>query len=507
MKAKWIVLSVVVLGLLVVAASSLAQDPQLTDAAAPTGMQVDLAAADSPLGTAFTYQGRLTDGGNPANGAYDLQFKLFDALSAGTQVSSTLTLGDVAVSNGLFSLALDFGTASSNFNGAARYLEIAVRPGSSSGSYTTLSPRQPLRPAPYALRVADLVAFNPNNRGSSVALSWYNDGTHDWPRIRYGGNGEGASNGFLIQGPGDATKLAIKDNGKVGIGTESPAAKLHIAAASGLRAIYLSGGATITSTSLINKWNLPSSTAGGSATLSAMTSNWDTGDGIGFIEGNNVSSPIVWMYAADGRNAFTVAAKGYAGTGEDISTIDSFLTPLFQVRENGRVGIGTTNPQAKLDVKNGVIRVSDAQGNAVVEIGAGLDYAETFSMSGEQAILPGMVVAIDPENAGALRLCAQAYDRKVAGVVAGANGLGSGVRLGDDVADGQPVALAGRVYCYADASSGEILPGDLLTTSATPGYAMKVGDHAQSQGAILGKAMGALKQGEKGLILVLVTLQ
>jgi len=79
--------------------------------------------------------------------------------------------------------------------------------------------------------------------------------------------------------------------------------------------------------------------------------------------------------------------------------------------------------------------------------------------------------------------------------------------LGDEVAGGQPVALAGRVYCYMDASSGAIQPGDLLTTSATPGYAMKVGDYAQSQGAILGKAMGYLKSGEKGLILILVTLQ
>jgi hypothetical protein len=499
MKGKRIVLSVVVLGLLLVVASSRAQEPQPPDAVAPADVQVALAAVDSPLGTAFTYQGRLTDGGNPANGAYDLQFKLYDALSAGAQVSGTLTLGDVAVSNGLFSVALDFGSV---FTGTARYLEIGVRPGSSSGAYTTLSPRQQLRPAPYALRVAELIASNPNNRAANVLLTWHDN----WPCIYYGGDGPGASNGFLIQGAGHATKLAILNDGTVGIGTTDTRAKLDIVAASGRRAIYLSGGATISSTSLINKWNLPSSTPGGNATLSAITSNWNTDDGIGFIEGANVSSPIVWMYK-NNRNAFTVAAKRFVSTGEDMSDIDGLLTPLFQVRENGNVGIGTVDPKAKLDVKNGVIRVSDAQGDAVVEIGAGLDYAETFAMSGEQAILPGMVVAIDSQCPGSLRLSAQAYDRKVAGVVAGANGLGSGVRLGDEVAGGQPVALAGRVYCYMDASSGAIQPGDLLTTSATPGYAMKVGDYAQSQGAILGKAMGYLKSGEKGLILILVTLQ
>ena len=68
------------------------------------------------------------------------------------------------------------------------------------------------------------------------------------------------------------------------------------------------------------------------------------------------------------------------------------------------------------------------------------------------------------------------------------------------------VSLAGRVYCWADAANGPIEPGDLLTTSDTPGYAMKVIEHAKAQGAIIGKAMTDLKQG-KGLILVLVTLQ
>ena len=74
-------------------------------------------------------------------------------------------------------------------------------------------------------------------------------------------------------------------------------------------------------------------------------------------------------------------------------------------------------------------------------------------------------------------------------------------------ADGKsPVALTGRVYCQADASGGPIEPGDLLTTSDTPGHAMKVIDHTKAQGAILGKAMTSLKKG-KGLVLVLVTLQ
>ncbi|GIW13648.1 MAG: hypothetical protein KatS3mg062_1087 [Tepidiforma sp.] len=114
------------------------------------GSRVESATA---LTTTFTYQGRLTDGGSPANGTYDLRFILYDAETGGSQVGSTITRDDVAVANGLFSVELDFGAAA--FRGDARWLEIAVRPGSSTGAYTVLSPRQPVSPAPYALFAAE----------------------------------------------------------------------------------------------------------------------------------------------------------------------------------------------------------------------------------------------------------------------------------------------------------------------------------------------------------------
>jgi N-acetylneuraminic acid mutarotase len=106
----------------------------------------------APNGTGFTYQGKLIDGGVPANGTYDLQFKLFDAPSSGAQVGGTLTQLGVTVTNGLFTVQLDFGAV---FNGTALYLEIGVAPGGSSGPYTTLTPRQPLSPTPYALFAAN----------------------------------------------------------------------------------------------------------------------------------------------------------------------------------------------------------------------------------------------------------------------------------------------------------------------------------------------------------------
>jgi hypothetical protein len=116
---------------------------------APGGSRVESATA---LTTTFTYQGRLTDGGSPANGAYDLRFILYDAESGGAQVGATVTKDDVPVANGLFTVDLDFGANA--FRGDARWMEIAVRPGTSTGTYTVLSPRQPVSPAPYALFAA-----------------------------------------------------------------------------------------------------------------------------------------------------------------------------------------------------------------------------------------------------------------------------------------------------------------------------------------------------------------
>jgi trimeric autotransporter adhesin len=106
-------------------------------------------AAAAPLGSAFTYQGRLSQGGSPASGAYDFQFYLFDSLSAGSQVGATIPVNDLALTDGYFTVSLDFGA--SIFTGQKRYLEVRVRPGSQTGSFTVLTPRQELTSSPSAL--------------------------------------------------------------------------------------------------------------------------------------------------------------------------------------------------------------------------------------------------------------------------------------------------------------------------------------------------------------------
>jgi hypothetical protein len=141
MKAGKSLSSVLLIGLVVVLAGTVRQG-----LAQETGPPGPLHPQD-PLGTGFTYQGHLTDGDNPADGDYDFEFKLYD--DANTQVGSTVTVDDQTVTDGLFTVQLDFGSTA--FQGDARWLEIGVRPGSSTGAYTTLSPRQPLTPSPYAL--------------------------------------------------------------------------------------------------------------------------------------------------------------------------------------------------------------------------------------------------------------------------------------------------------------------------------------------------------------------
>ncbi len=219
----------------------------------------------------------------------------------------------------------------------------------------------------------------------------------------------------------------------------------------------------------------------------------------------------------------------------------------INVNTAGNVGIGTNAPGARLDVigdvsatrlilradpaapTNAAVLVSNAAvtqfvpfntatGRALsilvhdanvraLTIRGGADLAEPFAMS-HSGVEPGTVVVIDEKNPGKLKASTRSYDKKVAGIVSGANGIRPGISMiqEDMLEAGENVALSGRVYVKADLSGGSIEPGDLLTTSSTAGRAMKAADHAQAQGAILGKAMTSLNEGD-GMVLVLVTLQ
>ncbi len=134
------------------------------------------------------------------------------------------------------------------------------------------------------------------------------------------------------------------------------------------------------------------------------------------------------------------------------------------------------------------------------------DCAEDFEVAESVDAEPGSVMVIGDD--GRLSVGSLPYDRKVAGIVAGAGQCRPGVVLGrrPDAVNAMPIALTGRVYCKVDADHGAIEVGDLLTTSSTPGHAMKAVDPLRAFGSVIGKALEPLAAG-CGLIAVLVTLQ
>lgn len=288
--------------------------------------------------------------------------------------------------------------------------------------------------------------------GTSAGLL-LKDGTanNDGVQLRnQGGN-------FSVVVTGGTPALNVTSGGLVGINTPSPSLPLHVVAGSAAVAAFQS------------------------TTPNSVLRLLNSGGEDRFVQLGNLN----------GR--FGVRVTGGPENGE-----------VFNISRDGNVAIGKIEADA-----GAMLDVAGTTRTNVLMIDAGGDLAEPFDINSTDTIEPGMVVAIDPDNPGQLRLADAAYDRTVAGVVSGAGGINPGLILqqeGSVAAGEHPVALTGRVYVYADASNGPIVPGDLLTTSDTPGHAMKVTDYERAQGAILGKAMSRLEEGT-GLVLVLVTLQ
>jgi hypothetical protein len=222
-------------------------------------------------GTAFTYQGRLNDNGAPATGIYDLRFAIYDLPGAGNAVSGQLNRSGVPVTNGLFTVTLDFGAGI--FTGLARWLEIGVRQ-AGAGNFTTLIPRQAITPAPYAIFAANAVGggtgpwslnganayYNGGNVGIGIntpaekltiaGVSSYNNGLKltgnadagtglALENTSFGGHKYALLSGGVADGIGvgafgifDDTigsyRLSISPGGNVGIGTPTPASPLTV---------------------------------------------------------------------------------------------------------------------------------------------------------------------------------------------------------------------------------------------------------------------------------------
>src|SRR5688572_12569484 len=162
--------------------------------------------------TGFSYQGSVNVAGAPANGNYDFEFVLFDALSAGNQVGSVLPRNNVAVANGIFAVQLDFGAT---FPGAGRFLEIRVRPVGQPGM-TILTPRQPVDSSPYAIKSLNADnATNATQLGGVAANQFVvtTDPRMSNARTPTPGSGDYVQNRVTQQ---TATNFNISGNGQVG---------------------------------------------------------------------------------------------------------------------------------------------------------------------------------------------------------------------------------------------------------------------------------------------------
>ncbi|MFD8781742.1 hypothetical protein [Kitasatospora sp. NPDC059599] len=143
--------------------------------------------------------------------------------------------------------------------------------------------------------------------------------------------------------------------------------------------------------------------------------------------------------------------------------------------------------------------VGTVQVNGELEL-TGADYAEALTTT-DRSVVPGAVVVLGTD--GEVHPCDREYDHAVAGIVSGAGGTKPAIVL-DRHEDSAHVALMGKVWCMADAHSAPIRPGDLLTTSSISGHCRRVTEPARAFGAVVGKALTALADGQ-GLVQVLVS--
>jgi hypothetical protein len=442
----------------------------------------------------FTYQGYLRQGGVPLNNpSQSMRFRIFDALTGGTMLwdSGALT---VNVSNGLFTVQLN--PPVSVWTGADRFLEIQV-------GATTLSPRVRIGSTPYANTATLLNMFqsgtmNPDRMvitHSPAFTNWglmYRD-TDDSFHFLAGGTtvlrvGLGGSTALQIPAGAAAGRVLTSDaSGNASWQPLPPSAT-----------VWAVSGANIYNT---NTGNVGIGTTAPAARLDILGGNWDTASTEGDLRIGSATHRLKIGIATGGGGAghATIAAQGGVnalslGAGTTLAT-----QRTLTITGAGNVGIGTTAPAAKLDV-NGTARVK------VLEI-TGADLAEKFPTT--ETLEPGTVVEIDPDNPGHLRKARGAYNKRVAGVVAGANGLSKGIILGnlEGSEDHTPIAMSGRVWVHADATHEAIELGDLLTTSDLPGHAMKASDPSRAHGTVIGKAMTRLEKGKTGMVLVLVNLQ
>lgn len=309
--------------------------------------------------TAFNFQGRLNDGTNPSNGSYDLQFKLFDAIVGGTQIGSTLDRPNHLVINGVFSTALDFGTAA--FMSGDRFIEISIRPSGNPNPHVILGARQQILSVPLAVRATTASTAENAVRLDGVPAA-------SFPRVDSNGYlGIGSTNPFtrLAIGDGDLwtnagwkSSLALNNASAIGWQANASGQQFGIGQSGGGLYFFrtLSPFGNVSNPA---NYDLVISDAGSVGIGGAPDPSWKLDvRGLGrfqTINGNfNLGTP-------NGETGMTILPL--SGNRADVRFNGSTLTLAagtgttvpantgIAVNIGGNVGIGTLTPASKLDVR------------------------------------------------------------------------------------------------------------------------------------------------------------
>lgn len=311
-----------------------------------------------------------------------------------------------------------------------------------------------------------------------------------------GGGGDGGDV-VVRTGQGQVTIRLDGETGNLHVGASGQAGDVFVNDATGLLArIHLegsSGNARFDGAATVQK----DLTVGGKTTTKDLTVT-----GMAEVKQN--------LAVSEKTTTKTLEVTQTAEVKRDLTVVGRTTTKDLTVtgKADLQQGVDTTN----LTAKN--ITLTNSSGQETVKILGeegdiqllNADCAEDFDIVETEDIEPGTVMVLDQQG----RLCSSslAYDKKVAGVISGAGHYKPGLVLDKQISSNKrlPVALMGKVYCKVDAAYAPVEVGDLLTTSTTPGYAMKADNPLQAFGAVIGKALQPLNEG-RGLIPVLVALQ
>jgi len=469
-------------------------------------------AAPETLKNRFTYQGELTDGGAPANGAYDFEFKMFDAAMGGAQIGITMTADDVNVAGGRFAAVLD---PNVYLDGTRAFLEIGVRPGASGGAYTTLTPRQELTATPYALTVRPGAVINDPEGYEPWLLKLSTDpaalGPPTLVQIDAGSgrainanaqtdvaiwgtyNGNGLSPGVLGQSTSASVDATGVTGGVTNTGSDPTSAGMrgiNKGAGMGVYGEHESATGTAAGVKGVTQsasgyavgvqGEVATTAAGGYSAGIRGVNNSTNGNGIGVygtqagtgygVYGETPGGRGVYGFSPTGTGVFSRSHSGYVFQGYNQFDV------VFQVDSNGDVSAdGTyTSPAA--------------------------DFAELLPARGETE--PGDVLSVGAD--GNLTRSAKAYDPAVAGVHSTRPAFLGGAG-GEDDASKIPLGVVGVVPVKVTDENGPIAPGDLLVASSVPGHAMRAGDDPPN-GTVIGKALQR-SSGGRGVIRAILMLQ